>query len=171
MSTRFVWNRNAVNYEYAQHGDAQYSGSQYFPGGFPVEILVADSPEDIGLSFNSNNVAVPSTIRNPSEVIAVNDFDWERYFPANTPVACRGDDKVFFKPNSQLLVYISQISDDPVFCVSSGRQLEVHAESGSYIATVSNASSSTYPRHNYTGQITSICAVIPSLIRRCSHVQ
>lgn len=171
MSNRFVWNRNAVNYEYAQHGDAQYSGSQYFPGGFPVEILVADSPEDIGLSFNSNNVAIPSTIRNPSEVIAVNDFDWERYFPANTPVACRGDDKVFFKPNSQLLVYISQISDDPVFCVSGGRRLEVHAESGSYIATVSNASSSTYPRHNYTGQITSICAVIPSLIRRCSHVQ
>ena len=151
MSTRFVWNRNAVNYEYAQHGDAQYSGSQYFPGGFPVEILVADSPEDIGLSFNSNNVAVPSTIRNPSEVIAVNDFDWERYFPANTPVACRGDDKVFFKPNSQLLVYISQISDDPVFCVSSGRQLEVHAESGSYIATVSNASASTYPQDGVSG--------------------
>ena len=151
MSTRFVWNRNAVNYEYAQHGDAQYSGSQYFPGGFPVEILVADSPEDIGLSFNSNNVAVPSTIRNPSEVIAVNDFDWERYFPANTPVACRGDDKVFFKPNSQLLVYISQISDDPVFCVSSGRQLEVHAESGSYIATVSNAASSTYPQDGVSG--------------------
>ena len=170
MSNRYVWNRNAVNYEYAQHGDAQYSGSQYFPGGFPVEILVADSPEDIGLSFNSNNVAVPSTIRNPSEVIAVNDFDWEKYFPANTPVACRGDDKVFFKPNSQLWVYVSQIGDDPVFCVSSGRQLEVHAESGSYIAAVSNAAASTYPHHNYTGQITSICAIIPALLRRCNHV-
>lgn len=33
---------------------------------------------------------------------------------------------------------------------------------------VSNAASSTYPRHNYTGQITSICAIIPVLLRRCS---
>ena len=41
----------------------------------------------------------------------------------------------------------------------------------SKIGTVSNASSSTYPRHNYKGQITSICAIIPALLRRCNHVQ
>ena len=39
---------------------------------------------------------------------------------------------------------------------------------GSYSTAVSNAASSTYPRHNYTGQITSICAIIPVLLRRCS---
>lgn len=42
---------------------------------------------------------------------------------------------------------------------------------GSLSTTVSNASSSTYPRHNYTAQITSICAVIPAPLRRCSHVE
>ena len=42
---------------------------------------------------------------------------------------------------------------------------------GSAVDTISNAASSTYPRHNYTGQITSICAVIPPLLRRCSHVE
>lgn len=39
---------------------------------------------------------------------------------------------------------------------------------GSAVGTVSNAAASTYPRHNYTGQITSICAIIPVLLRRCS---
>ena len=41
----------------------------------------------------------------------------------------------------------------------------------SSLGTISNASSSTYPRHNYTAQITSICAVIPAPLRRCSHVE
>ena len=42
---------------------------------------------------------------------------------------------------------------------------------GSLSGNSSNASASTYPHHNYTGQITSICAIIPALLRRCNHVQ
>lgn len=175
MSTRFVWNKSNCAYEYSRHGTNSWSGSVDWADSLPVQIYLAASPENIGLSFNSSNVFVPKTIQYPSQIINLTEDSPSYTVPAGTPFYIAGvsSNKVFYRADRSLTISLGEYSGSgsrwPI--LGSGiYELEVKCSKGSSVGQVSNASSSTYPHHNYTGQITSICTIIPALLRRCNRV-
>lgn len=175
MSNRYVWNKSNCDYEYARHGTNNWAGSVDWADSLPAQIYLAASPENIGLSFNSSNVFVPKTIQYPSQIINLTEDSPSYTVPAGTPFYIAGvrGNRVFYRADRSLKISLGEYSDSANRWPIEGSgiyELEVKASKGSFAATVSNSSSSTYPHHNYTEQITSICAIIPVLLRRYKHV-
>ena len=176
MSTRYVWEKCDIAYRLNEGKVVNYGNRQtsYVDDG-PSYTSYIDYYTDVHVDSNGNingtkirTQTVNSTSAQPSNGSyfhaymsdGENVFDYSPYFmkannrtEVNYVKYSSSADPDYIRINVQYYIPLSAVS-----------------QKGTLIASVSNASSSTYPRHNYTGQITSICAIIPVLLRRCEHV-
>lgn len=177
MSTRYVWEKCGIAYELSE-GQVVSNGGKHtrYVDDAPSYTSYIDYYTDVHVDSNGNISGTKIRTQTVNSISA--EPSNGSYFHA---YMSDGEDvfdysPCFMKANNRTEVnytkYSSGADSDYIrINVQYYIPLSAVSQKGALIATVSNAASSTYPRHNYTGQITSICAVIPSLIRRCSHVQ
>lgn len=172
MSTRFVWNKFSVSPSFSHSGTPQ-SSYKYSNGVLSTYVKYTENTDSLVYSVLSST---------PTTVLEIEP-------PYSSPEVSRLQEPTV--PQGSYFILDSRNRTTPMTVLYATRACkivgELYANSGNVeidasaaqiayvqagkgpdnLGTVSNAASSTYPRHNYTGQITSICAIIPVLLRRC----
>ena len=178
MSTRYVWEKYNKKLELQVSSAAWRTIAGPDPAPSTISVAFTSDVNDLQPSNPDASSSSAAVIATPERSVTLRlstlgnnageeDINAGEYFQyKNGPV--------YYSEESTTIRYFQAngITGSTFLLGSSGsaRRITYKAVKGTAVGTVSNAAASTYPRHNYTGQITSICAIIPVLLRRCEHV-
>jgi len=172
LSTRYVWERYNTEKELAKiTASSAYVGSAEYNTDWYVAVA-----NESALNISNGIKASQYTIRSAtySASIGTVGLNAGECFSDIFNSEPSGPVDIKYQASESAIIRPRTFTDEPekdfyvygeIYILSTTR-----VKGDNFLGTVSNASASTYPRHNYTGQITSICAIIPVLLRRYKHV-
>lgn len=177
MSTRYVWNKSEVSVSYEKNGYVN-SFSPDVHGNIRIKIANSSDlvvPAFSGDSESTSQCSIPSPSSSEgaqvgaptSHIMAPGNAYWIVVSASEFPDFA----STLYQAGPTGARISTDFTTDWQVELGYNRNYNVIARRapGAFVATLSNASSSTYPPCDAAGRITSICAVLP--MRRCRYVQ
>lgn len=179
MSTRYVWKQSQISVSY-EHDGYVNSFSPDVKGN--IKIKIANSSDLLVPVFSGYNASTSSfRMPNPSseEGFQVAAPSGRVSVPANaywTVVEANSNSNTastLYQAGTRRTYISTDFVSDWELQLGQNQNYKVVAQRspGDPVATLSNASASTYPLNNNALAITNICAIIPQLIRGYKHVR